>query len=357
MIALPRASIAAPSSSLQLAGRSRAVAVWLFTVAAFVFMMVVVGGATRLTGSGLSITEWKPVAGALPPLSDGAWLEAFRKYQGTSQYHLVNQGISLGEFKFLFWWEWAHRLLGRWVGVVCAIPFAVFMILRRLPARLIGRGLVLFGLGGLQGLVGWWMVRSGLEGRVAVAPERLAIHLGLALLLLAALVWTGLEALAGPAGENGRPRSGWRFGAALFAVGVYLQCLIGALVAGNGGGLVDGDWPLMGGRFAPVDYWQGALWATLAHGRAAAQFNHRMIAYALLASGVVLLIAGARRPPGPKILYRLAIAAVALLFMQAGLGVATLRAGDPLWLALAHQANAALLLCLAVALAWRARRV
>lgn len=359
MIALSRASIAAPTAHA-LDGRSRAVAVWLFTVAALVFLMVVVGGATRLTGSGLSITEWKPITGALPPLTDRAWAEQFAKYRATSQYRLINQGISLGEFQALFWWEWAHRLLGRAVGMVFVAPLVGFLALRQIPRRLIGRCILLLALGGLQGLVGWWMVESGLEGRASVAPERLAVHLGLALVLLAALVWTALDAWAGDAPRTdahaATPAGRRRAVSALFAAGVFVQCLMGALVAGNGGGRVDTDWPLMGGRFIPDDYWQGGLWVTLAHGRSAGQFDHRLFAYVLLAAGVTLLVHRLRAREGGRGVTTLAAVCVALLLLQAVLGVATLLLGDPLALALAHQANAALLLCAAVSLAWRAGR-
>jgi cytochrome c oxidase assembly protein subunit 15 len=371
MIALPKATLAkatlarttlarafmalAPEPDVP-GRRAPAVAIWLFAVAALVFMMVMVGGATRLTGSGLSITEWKPISGALPPLGDAAWGEMFRKYRASSQYRLVNQGISLADFKGLFWWEWAHRLLARCVGAAFALPFLGFIALRRLPARLMGRCLALFGLGGLQGLVGWWMVESGLEGRASVAPERLAVHLGLALLLLCALVWTGLEAWAGAAPAERRGRDGWRWIPALFAGGVFAQCLMGALVAGNGAGRVDNDWPLMGGRFFPDDYWRGAWWTTLAHGRAAVQFNHRLVAYALLGLGLALAVAALRNRSAPRALVGLTLLAMALLLLQAGLGVATLMAGDPPGLALIHQANAVLLLSVAVWAAWRARR-
>ena len=339
-------------------GRSRPVAIWLFTVALFVFAMVVVGGATRLTGSGLSITQWKPIAGALPPMTDKAWKADFRLYQATPQYRLVNRGMSLGEFKFIFWWEWSHRLLGRLVGAVFAIPFIIFLLLRVVPGRLIWRCGVLFGLGGLQGLVGWWMVKSGLEGRVSVAPERLATHLGLALLLLAALVWVGLEAWAGRARDRGgdERRGGWKRASAVLAVGVFLQCLLGALVAGNKAGLVDNDWPLMAGAVVPSDYWQGALWATLAHGAAAVQFNHRLLAYALIVLGVGLAIAGLRSRRSALGVRVLALAVGAVVIAQAGLGVATLVLGVPLGLAILHQAGAAIFLATTVALAWRARR-
>ena len=168
--------------------RSRAVALWLFFSAAMVFAMVVIGGVTRLTGSGLSITEWKPIMGAIPPMNAAEWAEAFDKYKAIPQYAQVNAGMSLGEFQGIFWWEWLHRLVGRLIGVVFAVPFLIFLLLRRMPKRLIVRCLILLALGGLQGLIGWWMVSSGLSERVDVAPERLATHLGLAFLHDQALV-------------------------------------------------------------------------------------------------------------------------------------------------------------------------
>ena len=333
--------------------RARPVGVWLFAVAGLIVAMVIVGGATRLTGSGLSITEWKPVTGALPPLSQSAWTDLFAKYRASSQYRLINQGLSLGAFKVLFWWEWAHRLLGRTVGVVFAIPFALFLVGGRLPRRLIPACWVLFGLGGLQGLVGWWMVKSGLEGRASVAPERLATHLGLALLLLAATVWVGASAWSGPRREWGRGDIGWRVAGVALLAGVFVQCLLGALLAGTHGGMVEGDWPLMGGRFIPADYWQGALWATVAHGTAATQFDHRMWSYALWAYAALLTGAaargGANGPSGRGLMALL----FADLSLQALLGIAVVRLGDPLWLALPHQANAAAMVVLSTLVAWR----
>jgi cytochrome c oxidase assembly protein subunit 15 len=334
------------------APRSRVVAVWLFAVATLVFAMVIVGGATRLTGSGLSITEWKPILGAVPPLNAGAWAEAFSKYRASSQYYLINQGIGLSDFKILFWWEWSHRLLGRLVGLAFAAPLLGFLATRSLPRWLVGRCVGLLALGGLQGLVGWWMVKSGLEGRAAVAPERLATHLGLALFLFAALIWTGLEAWSGPA--ESRRRDGWTLAGAIFAFCVFLQCLMGALVAGNHAGLVDADWPLMAGRVVPEGYWQGGLWPTFAHSLAAVQFNHRILAYGLLAFAVTLMVRSGSAPRGLRVVIGLACLAV---FVQAGLGVATLLSQVALPLALMHQADAAVLLALATTLAWRARRV
>ncbi len=334
--------------------RSRSVAVWLYVVAALVFAMVVVGGATRLTGSGLSITQWKPILGAIPPLSDAAWADAYSKYRATSQYRLINQGISLDAFKPLFWWEWSHRLLGRALGVVFAIPFVIFLILRSIPRQLGGRCGLLLGLGGLQGLVGWWMVESGLEGRAAVAPERLAVHLGLALILFSTLIWTGLEAWAGPAQTVRKDK--WPLVTRVFVVGVYIQCLLGALVAGNHAGLIDGDWPLMARRWFPEGYWQGDLWSTFAHGLAAVQFNHRALAYALFALALVLAIRASQDPGAKGSLRTLVFAALALVSAQVCLGVMALLMNVPLGLALLHQANAALLLAVAVCLAWRGQR-
>lgn len=337
-------------------GRARPVALWLFVTAFLVFAMVVVGGATRLTGSGLSITEWKPVSGALPPLSEHAWQDSFRLYQATPQYKLINRGMSLGEFKFIFWWEWSHRLLGRLVGVVFGLPFLVFLFTRRLPLRLVWRCIILFALGGLQGLVGWWMVKSGLEARVTVAPERLATHLGLALILFCALVWTGLEAWSGQARVGGRRQDGWSLAGVGLLVGVYLQCLLGALVAGNQAGLVDNDWPLMSGRFFPDDYRGVTLWQTLAHSQAAVQFNHRILAYLIFAAAAFLAVQAVRARYLSGTLRGLFVTLLVAVLAQASLGVATLMTGVPLALAILHQAGAVIVLTTAVVLAWRTRR-
>jgi cytochrome c oxidase assembly protein subunit 15 len=326
--------------------RSRATAVWLVVVAALILAMVVVGGATRVTGSGLSITQWKPVSGVIPPLGDVAWERMFALYQATPQYRLINRGMDLGQFQGIFWWEWSHRLLGRLLGLAFFAPFVVLLALRRVPRRLIGPCLLLFALGALQGLVGWWMVKSGLEARTSVAPERLATHLGLALALFVAVIWTALEAWSGPAARTGRsPR--WMWVSSLFLATVFIQCLLGALVAGNHAGLVDADWPLMAGRIIPADYWRGSLWASIVHGAAATQFNHRLWAYGLLAAGLALAIA--RRGP-------LTLAMAGLLLVQVGLGIAALLLTVPLPLAILHQFTAAIILALATTLAWRARR-
>src|SRR5690606_8791516 len=197
--------------------------------------------------------EWRPVTGAIPPLSAEDWAREFAKYREIPQYKLLNQGMSLGEFQAIYWWEWIHRLLGRLVGLAFLVPFVVFLIRRELPRRLIGRCLLLFALGGLQGLVGWWMVSSGLADRVSVAPERLMIHLGLAFLLFGALIWTALDAWTGGARQT--LPSPWARGALALLALIYVQVLLGALVAGTHAGFIYNDWPLMNGKLLPDDYW------------------------------------------------------------------------------------------------------
>lgn len=332
--------------------QSRAVAIWLFVTAALVFAMVVVGGVTRLTGSGLSITEWKPIMGALPPLSAADWAEAFEKYRAIPQYEQVNAGMTLGEFKGIFWWEWFHRLLGRLIGMVFAVPFAVFLILQRLPRRLIARCLVLLALGGLQGLIGWWMVSSGLSERVDVAPERLATHLGLALLIFMGLIWTGLEAWNGE--ERSRHPVGWSRGAVILLGAVFLQCLLGGLVAGAKAGFIYTDWPMMNGEvLAPVAWGRGAL--AFLHDQALVQFNHRIMAYVLLIGGTLYAVQAWRWRLAEG-LGASAFVVAAALWLQAALGVVTLINAVPLWLGALHQAGAALVLAAATVNLWLVRR-
>lgn len=332
--------------------QSRAVAIWLFVTAALVFAMVVVGGITRLTGSGLSITEWKPIMGAVPPMNAADWAEAFEKYRAIPQYEQVNAGMTLGEFKGIFWWEWIHRQLGRLIGIVFALPFLVFLVLRRMPRRLIWRCAVLLGLGGLQGLIGWWMVSSGLSERVDVAPERLATHLGLALLIFAGLIWTGLEAWNGE--EHSRHPVGWSRGAAILLGAVFLQCLLGGLVAGAKAGFVYTDWPMMNGEWlAPVAWGQGGL--AFLHDQALVQFNHRIVAYGLLIGATVYAVQAWRW----RLAEGLGAAAFTLagvLWLQAALGVATLMNAVPLGLGVLHQAGAALVLAVATVNLWLVRR-
>jgi cytochrome c oxidase assembly protein subunit 15 len=334
--------------------RSRLAAVWLFAVAVLVFAMVIVGGSTRLTNSGLSITHWKPISGALPPLSQADWRAAFQSYQQIPQYRVMNPDMTLDGFRFIYWWEWSHRLLGRVIGLAFALPFIAFLATHQIPRRLVWRCWLLLALGGLQGFVGWWMVASGLEARTEVAPERLTVHLGLALLVFALLVWTGLEAWAGPK----RPFERARWSAvAMTVVGlVFVQVLLGGLVAGNRAGLIYNDWPLFAGRLLPSGYWDGSLLRTVLHSLAAVQLHHRLMAYLLFALvwGVAIRAQASQRLPKP--IAALALALALLVTVQALLGIGTLMLYVPLGLALAHQITAALLLALALGFAWRVRR-
>ena len=335
--------------------RSRPVDIWLFVVAALVLAMVVVGGATRLTDSGLSITQWKPVTGAVPPLSTADWQAEFARYREIPQYKLLNRGMSLEQFKSIYWWEWTHRLLGRLVGAAFAAPLVFFLIRQQIPRRLIWRCGVLLLLGGLQGLVGWWMVASGLAGRVSVAPERLAVHLGLAFALLAALVWTALDAWTGQARQT-LPSPWGRRALGLMGL-IYLQILLGARVAGNDAGLVYNDWPLMNGALFPKDYAGPGFWATVAHSQGAVQLHHRIVAYVLTVVAIAVGVGAWRSRYLAQGAKTLAVAVSGAVIVQALLGIATLMAGTPIWLGMLHQLTAAAVLTLATAFAWRVRRV
>jgi cytochrome c oxidase assembly protein subunit 15 len=336
--------------------RSRPVAIWLFAVAALVLGMVILGGTTRLTGSGLSITEWKPVTGAIPPLSEADWQAQFERYKQIPQYAQLNAGMTLSQFKTIFLWEWSHRLLGRLLGVVFFVPFVWFAVRRELPRRLFLRLGGIFVLGGLQGLVGWWMVASGLSDRVYVAPERLMVHLGLAFALLGMLLWTAFDCWAGAARQT--LPSPWGRRAAVLIGLVYLQILLGALVAGNHAGLVYNDWPLMNGRLVPDDYGSGGgLWATLAHVQGAVQLHHRLMAYLVFAVALGFGWTAWRSSYLARESKLLAVLLAAAVTVQAGLGIATLMLAVPFALGMVHQLMAAIVFSLAVAFAWRVRRI
>lgn len=332
--------------------RSPATAIWLWSVAALVFAMVVVGGVTRLTGSGLSITEWKPIMGAIPPLNAADWAAAFDRYKAIPQYAQVNAGMSLAEFQGIFFWEWAHRLLGRIIGLAFAVPFAVLLFTRRIPRRLIWRCVLLLGLGGLQGVIGWWMVTSGLSERVDVAPERLTVHLGLALLILVGLVWTGLEAWNGE--DRTRSPVGWSRAAAVLFVAVFIQCLLGGLVAGAKAGFVHTDWPLMSGAILPpVDWGRGTI--AFLHDQALVQFNHRLWAYVVLILATLYAVRAVRLRL-PDWLGLSALVLAASIWLQAIVGILTLIHTTPILLAGLHQAGACLVLTLATVNLWLVRR-
>jgi cytochrome c oxidase assembly protein subunit 15 len=323
----------------------RAVGVWLLAIAAIILAMITVGGLTRITGSGLSITEWDLIMGVLPPLNDAQWQDAFAKYQHIPQYIHENAGMSLDAFKGIFWWEWAHRLLGRLLGFLFLVPFLWFAWSGAIRRAEWPRMLLLFALGGLQGFVGWWMVESGLETRVSVSQYRLAIHLGVALLLLVAIVWTALEYLRKPQKAPAGRLSRWPI---VIAGLVYVQMLLGALVAGLHAGLIYNTWPAMDGRFAPEDSFAlSPWWLNFFENPGTAQFDHRMGAYVVMLSVLALWwrergagLAGYARLSGNALLH--------ITLFQIALGIVTLLLQAPEFLAAAHQLTAALLLCTAV---------
>jgi heme a synthase len=320
---------------------------WLFAVAALVFLMVSVGGATRLTGSGLSITEWQPIVGIVPPLSQADWLEAFAKYQQIPQYHHINRGMSLEAFKAIFWWEWTHRFLGRLIGAAFLLPFLFFLAVGQMPRALLGRLAAIFALGTLQGFIGWYMVRSGLADRIDVSQYRLALHLGLAIAIFGALIWMALSVDAsGRRPAAARPaRAG---GAAAIVLLVFVQILLGAFVAGLKAGASYNTWPLMDGRLVPDGLGVMHPWyLNLFENALTAQFNHRLAAYALVLATIWHVVTVTRISRDPLISLTAAALAAAVL-AQAALGIATLLAQVPLALGLAHQAGAAAVFGLAL---------
>ncbi len=315
----------------------RRVALWLFIMCGLVAAMVLVGGATRLTDSGLSITEWRPVTGAIPPMSEADWLSEFEKYKTIPEYSEVNFGMSLAEFKQIYWWEWGHRLLGRLLGFAFLVPLLFFAATKQLPRPLTIKLFALFVLGGLQGALGWWMVSSGLADRVDVSQYRLAAHLALAVLLFAAMFWLALDLWPH---EKIAASSRVRLGAVLLALGVFAQMILGAFVAGLRAGRTFNTWPLMDGKFFPDGYFTGGVsFNDLFETMAAVQFNHRIGAY-LLAAAAVWFYLSARRTAHEK-RARLVLAAVGL---QIVLGIWTVLAATPIGLGLVHQAGALLVL-------------
>jgi cytochrome c oxidase assembly protein subunit 15 len=339
----------------------KAVGVWLLAIAVIILAMVTIGGLTRLTGSGLSITEWDPIMGAIPPLTDAQWADAFAKYQKIPQYILENRGMSLEAFKGIFWWEWTHRFLGRFLGVAFFVPFLLFAWKGAIRKSDWPRMLLLFVLGGLQGFIGWWMVQSGLETRVSVSQYRLAIHLGAALLLLIAILWIALEYLRDlkmppkPAGAKpgevgtGSP-SGFATRQSYRALGlvvlVYLQMLLGALVAGLHAGLIYNTWPDMNGRVFPEEpFFSKPWWINFFENPGLAQFDHRIGAYVVAGVAAFIFARGVRLGGYAKKSAKLVAAITAF---QIGLGIFTLLLQAPEALAAFHQVTAAVLLCAAV---------
>lgn len=325
------------------------VRIWLYLVLLVLFALFVVGGATRLTGSGLSITEWKPIHGVIPPIGEVQWQEELEKYRQIPQYQQINRGMSLDEFKTIFWWEWAHRILARGVGFLVAVPLAFFWLTGRLERHLKPKLLGLLALGGLQGFIGWWMVASGLIERVSVSQYRLATHLMLACLIFTAtmVIARGLAPhSAGPAPDRTRSQAGW------LLILVLFQIYLGALVAGLHAGLTFNTWPLMDGEF-----WPGGLlvaepvWRNFFENPKTVQFVHRMGAYVLLAAAIWHVVSAWRVAPSTTHARR-AFVLLAMIVAQALIGITTLVLVAPLGWALAHHAFAIIVLGFAAA-HWR----
>ena len=325
--------------------------IWLLLLGLMVYAMILIGGATRLTDSGLSITEWDPIAGAVPPLSDAAWQALFDKYKATAEYRLQNAGMSLAEFKYIFWWEWGHRQMGRLIGLVAVGGLIWFWAKRWLTRRLARRLLILIALGGLQGFVGWWMVASGVgeSRRVDVASYRLATHFSLALAIIGLIAWTWMDV-----GERARVSvaATLKWTAVGLLTAISLQMFAGALVAGLDAGRSYTDWPLMAGELFPWNYIDRDLGLfSFFEGREATQFNHRFLAYAIFAAALSAFA-----------IFRKSILALpltqltVLVILQSVWGILTLVSAAPLGLALIHQGLGVLVFLAAVRLVWRAAK-
>jgi cytochrome c oxidase assembly protein subunit 15 len=330
-------------------GARGAIRVWLMVLFALVVVMIAVGGLTRLTDSGLSITEWAPVTGAIPPMSEAAWLIEFDKYRAIPEYQLQNKGMALADFKTIYWWEWGHRQLGRVIGLVWALGFFWFLLRKQVPTGWTGKLLGIGALGGLQGAIGWWMVSSGLEGTMLdVASYRLATHLGLAFIILGLIGWFVLRLGRSEADIMQTRRNGdktlqtltkWLIGLA------FVQILVGALVAGIDAGRTYTDWPLMGGDVFPsLAFELSPLWTNFFENEALVQFNHRLLGYILLAFG---LFVWSRARKSATIATRRAYDWMAvMLFGQLVIGIGTVLYAAPWNIAIVHQFGAVVLIIL-----------
>lgn len=302
---------------------------WLFAVALLIVAMVVVGGATRLTRSGLSITEWQPIHGVVPPLNGAEWQEEFAKYQEIPEFKLLNPTMTLDAFKGIYWWEWGHRLLGRLIGLVLIVPLVYFLATGRIERGLAPKLVAIFILGGIQGAIGWWMVASGLVERTDVSQYRLAIHLTFACVILAYVMWVarGLRPTSAVASL------GLRLTAAAIVALVFVQIFLGGIVAGLHAGLIANSWPLIDGSVIPSGLLaEVPLWRNLFENPLTAQFDHRLVAYAILLVALVQLL----QSRGTRFARR-AATILAIVTLQAGLGIAAVLTSVPFWLALLHQ--------------------
>jgi cytochrome c oxidase assembly protein subunit 15 len=355
------------SSTLALAGSEsatamplrhlRALRLWLGAVALLIVAMILIGGATRLTDSGLSITEWRPILGAVPPLNEADWQQAFDSYRKIPEYTELKAGMSLDAFKTIYWWEWAHRFLGRLIGVAFFVPFAVFWIAGYIPRALLPRLIGLFLLGGLQGAVGWYMVKSGLVERTDVSQYRLAAHFGIALLILGYTLWLlfdlGAEKLPARTVPHTRSAS-WVAGLVLALI--FVQLLAGALVAGLDAGMGFNTWPLINGAFVPSGLGEASpAYLNLFENPLTVQFDHRMLGYAVVVAALGQLVWLALRG-APQALLGSALTLALLAVLQATLGVWTLVLAVPITLGLAHQAGAIAVFAASLYHFWLARR-
>ncbi len=327
----------------------KALTFWLGLIFVMLVVMIAIGGLTRLTDSGLSITEWKPISGAIPPLTDAAWLEEFTKYQASPEFILQNSAMTLADFKGIFWWEWGHRLLGRMIGMVWGIGFFWFLIRKQIPAGYVGKFFMLGVLGGAQGALGWWMVSSGLTGRmVDVASYRLAMHLGLAFIIFGLITWyvLGIRKSGAEMLQARRRREGglMTFTTVLLVV-LFLQVLLGALVAGIDAGRNFPTWPDMAGQFLPSESFElTPRWTNFFENPALVQFNHRMMGYTAFVLGMALWWKSRRSPVAAT---RRAFTAMAVMLLaQVVLGIYTVLFVAQLDIALTHQIGAVVLFAL-----------
>ncbi|SEI73630.1 cytochrome c oxidase assembly protein subunit 15 [Sphingobium sp. AP50] len=337
------------STAFSRSARPAAIARWLLIVAFLVFCMVVVGGITRLTESGLSITQWKPITGAIPPLTRDQWMEAFRLYQQIPEYQQLRQGMTLSDFQFIFFWEWMHRLLGRLIGVAFALPLIWFAWKRAIPAGYGPRLVALLALGGLQGAIGWWMVKSGLSVRTDVSHYRLAVHLLTALFIIGGLIWTALDLFVLARSSRAKPAILRPFALVVLLV-LMVQLMLGAFTAGLDAGYVSSTWPLMNDHFVPEGIsWMGSLWATVSSDPYLVHFLHRW--WAWVAAVALFILARRAKRAGQR---GASIAIQAALGTQILLGIATVISGIALPLAVLHQAVGALVVAAA---AWGAHAI
>ncbi|WP_374943086.1 COX15/CtaA family protein [Sphingomonas sp.] len=327
-----------PSAAFLSPARPRAVARWLLAVAALIVAMVVVGGITRLTNSGLSITEWKPITGIVPPLNEAQWQAEFAQYKRIPEYRQINANMTLAGFQAIFFWEYLHRVLGRVIGLAFALPLLWFAMRRRIPQGYGWRLSALLALGGFQGAIGWWMVASGLSVRTDVSHVRLAVHLLTALTILAGIVWTALDLLTLHHDRSAPPARLRPVAIGALAL-LFAQLLYGALTAGLDAGYAFASWPLMGDALFPAGVpMADPAWRNAIDNPVVVQFIHRWFAFVAASALVWLAVRAWQSAP------RTAMVVVALVGLQIVLGVATLLSGVQIDLAVAHQANAALLL-------------